>query len=226
MVNATFHRGVRHGRRAVLLALAAAALAWAPAAEARPSVGGIFGYTEVRSDDLGPFVKWTGMLDRFLLEDGEAGGDCTSTSYNACHHQEWQALIADLRGQDLEAQLERVNRFMNQRRYIVDPINWGVRDYWATPRQFFRKQGDCEDYAIAKYLTLRALGVSDAQMRIVVLQDLNLGIPHAVLAVATADGTMILDNQISQVVDARVIRHYQPIYSINERAWWLHRPPG
>ena len=226
MVNAFFRRGVLYGGRTVLLALVAAALTWTSAAQARTLGGGIFGYNEVRSDDLGPFVKWTGMLDRFLQEDDEAGGDCTSTRYNACHHQEWQSLIADLRGLDLADQLDRVNSFMNERRYIVDPINWGVRDYWATPGQFFRKQGDCEDYAIAKYLTLRQLGVPEAQMRIVVLQDLNLGIPHAVLAVVTPEGTMILDNQISQVVDARVIRHYQPIYSINESAWWLHRPPS
>ena len=226
MVNASFRRGVLYGGRMTLLALAAATLALTSTARARVLDGGIFGYNEVRSDDLGPFVKWTGMLDRFLREDGDTGGDCASTSYNACHHREWQSLIADLRGQDLDAQLDRVNRFMNARRYIVDPINWGVRDYWATPGQFFRKQGDCEDYAIAKYRTLRQLGLSDAQMRIVVLQDLNLGIPHAVLAVATPDGTMILDNQITQVVDDRVIRHYQPIYSINESAWWLHRPPG
>lgn len=226
MVNASFRRGVLTDGRTALLALFVAVGTLISAAPVQAIGGGIFGYAEVRSADLGPFVKWTGMLDRFLQEDNDIDGDCTSTRYNACHHQAWQSLIADLRGRDLGDQLDRVNQFMNERRYIVDPINWGVRDYWATPGQFFRKQGDCEDYAIAKYLTLRQLGVSDAQMRIVVLQDLNLGIPHAVLAVATPDGTMILDNQISSVVDARVIRHYQPIYSINETAWWLHRPPS
>ena len=42
---------------------------------------------------------------------------------------------------------------MNRSPYIVDPINWGVKDYWESPGQFFSRKGDCEDYAIAKYLT-------------------------------------------------------------------------
>ena len=60
-------------------------------------------------------------------------------------------------------------------------------------------------------------------MRIVIVQDLNLKVAHAILAVYV-DGTIkILDNQIKQVVDAETIRHYRPIYSVNEDAWWLHR---
>ena len=133
-------------------------------------------------------------------------------------------MIDRLQGQDLTTQLQVVNTFMNERRYIVDPINWGVRDYWSTPGQFFAKFGDCEDYAIAKYLTLKRLGMPAASMRIVVLQDLNLRIAHAVLAVYTEDGIIILDNQIRGTVQASVIRHYKPIFSINEDAWWLHRP--
>jgi len=113
---------------------------------------------------------------------------------------------------------------MNKRRYVVDPVNWGMRDYWSTPRQFFAKFGDCEDYAIAKYLTLKQLGVPVTIMRIVVLQDLNLRTTHAILAVYTGDGIIILDNQIEQTVQASVISHYMPIFSINEEAWWLHRP--
>jgi hypothetical protein len=34
---------------------------------------------------------------------------------------------------------------------------------------------------------------------------------------------MLLDNQISDVVPASVVHHYKPIYSINEKAWWLHK---
>jgi predicted transglutaminase-like cysteine proteinase len=60
-------------------------------------------------------------------------------------------------------------------------------------------------------------------MRIVVLNDLNLRIAHAVLAVYVSGKPYILDNQISKVVPASSIHHYQPVYSINENGWWLHR---
>ncbi|MBO6784654.1 MAG: hypothetical protein JJ899_15470, partial [Alphaproteobacteria bacterium] len=57
----------------------------------------------------------------------------------------------------------------------------------------------------------------------VVLNDQNLKIPHAVLAVRNAGDELILDNQVDRVVSHRVIRHYRPIFSINEEAWWMHR---
>jgi predicted transglutaminase-like cysteine proteinase len=89
--------------------------------------------------------------------------------------------------------------------------------------QFFTKDGDCEDYAIAKYLTLRALGWKADTLRIVVLQDMNLRIAHAILSVYYKGKILLLDNQIAQVVDSRNVRHYQPIYSVNENGWWRLR---
>ena len=89
----------------------------------------------------------------------------------------------------------------------------------------FRMQnGDCEDYAIAKFMALRALGFENPEMRIVVLNDLNLGIAHAILVVYVDGKALVLDNQIRSVVPADSIRHYQPVYSVNEEGWWLHRP--
>ena len=113
---------------------------------------------------------------------------------------------------------------MNKHPYITDPVNWGVDDYWASIGQFFAKDGDCEDYAIAKFYTLRELGWDNDQMRIVVLQDLNLRVAHAILVVQAGERTLVLDNQINQVVEAAAIRHYRPIFSLNETHWWLHRP--
>ena len=101
--------------------------------------------------------------------------------------------------------------------------NWGVEDYWETPNEFLNRDGDCEDFAIAKYKSLRALGLGDDQLRIVVLQDLNLRIAHAVLVVLDGGKAWVLDNQIDQVIDADRIRHYRPYYSINASAYWLHR---
>ncbi|MCR9214526.1 MAG: transglutaminase-like cysteine peptidase [Proteobacteria bacterium] len=180
---------------------------------------GLFGYRETPYDDLKPFPKWRKVLETYQDEPG----DCVSGKYNRCAHQKWLQLIEEWRLLPKEEQLYRVNRHMNLFRYILDPVNWGIRDYWEIPKEFFARFGDCEDYAIVKYFTLRALGWSADDMKIVVLQDMNLGIAHAILVVHHDGKDLVLDNQIGQVVEATRIRHYRPIYSVNEVGWWRHR---
>ena len=176
----------------------------------------IFGSIELFSAKTTRFPKWLGMLDRFQ------GGTklCESAT---CTTKGWMEFIAELQSKDLTTQLKEVNRAFNTRRYILDINNWGEEDYWATPFQFLKKNGDCEDYAISKYFTLKALGVPIEDMRVVALQDLNLNLGHAVLVVYIGDQPMLLDNQIASVVPANSIRHYNPVFSINEAGWWLHR---
>jgi predicted transglutaminase-like cysteine proteinase len=183
----------------------------------------LFGSREVRSASLGPFQKWTGMLERQRDERGLYDGSCTARRFNRCHLQEWRELLRDIAALEPLAQLDAVNAFMNRAPYVTDPVNYGVPDYWATPFQFLIKDGDCEDYAIAKFASLRQLGFRNDQMRIVVVDDVNLRVPHAILVVYIGGRAYVLDNQISRVVPAEVINHYRPIYSINEQAWWLHR---
>lgn len=207
---------------ALLAAAAALLLGLAPQAEAARGSPSVFGSREVRSPDLAPFPKWRGALERYFLEI-EPSRRCEPGLFTTCHLAEWKDFLAEQEGRDLVAKLEAVNAFMNEHSYILDPDNWGVPDYWATPLQFFRKDGDCEDYAIAKFMSLRALGVANDRMRIVVLQDLNLRRPHAVLVVDLGARRVVLDNQIEGLVSASTIRHYRPIYSVNEEAWWLHR---
>ncbi len=212
--------------RLIALVMAGLALfALADTASARRAGGGqsLFGSHEVRSSRMSLFPKWQGALARYFDESKMAEAPCTSTVFNRCHLREWKTFLKGLRGEAPAAQIRLVNQFMNRYRYIIDPRNYGVPDYWATPRQFLTRDGDCEDYAIAKYLSLRALGFDAAKMRIVVLQDLNLGAAHAVLVVYRDRRVLVLDNQIKTVVDQAAIRHYRPIYSINEEAWWLHR---
>jgi predicted transglutaminase-like cysteine proteinase len=202
--------------------LAASLFAAAPAG-AEMQYPALFGSKEVRSANLGPFQKWTWMLDRQRDEKSLYDGPCTARRFNRCHLQEWRQLLKDVAALDPQAQLEAVNTFMNRAPYVTDPVNYGVPDYWATPLQFLSKDGDCEDYAIAKWETLRQLGFQNEQMRIVVVDDLNLRVPHAILVVYMGGRAYVLDNQISRVIPAEIINHYKPIYSINEQAWWLHR---
>lgn len=207
------------------LALLGGILAVAAPGSARAARGGagLFGSHETMRTAGGRFPKWQGALDRTLDERKLLQAACRPDAITACQLQEWQQLLRQLAPLPFERALDAVNLEMNKRAYILDPINWGVPDYWASPGQFFRKNGDCEDYAIAKYMSMRSLGIPVSQMRIVVLHDENLKIPHAVLAVRSGNDQVILDNQTDKIVSHRVIRHYRPIFSINEEAWWLHR---
>ncbi|HUH85562.1 MAG TPA: transglutaminase-like cysteine peptidase [Stellaceae bacterium] len=196
---------------ALLLALAVP-LAWigtAPAAiSARPS---LFGTEEVFSPDNSAFTKWTDMLRRFNSERRRGAP------------AEWQTLVASLRGLDPRTRLERVNAVINGFPYTPSMVNWGERNHWETPFEFLRKSGQCQDYAIAKYMLLRDAGVPAASLRLVVLRDTRQSLDHAVL-VAYLDGEpMLLDNQIGAVVPTAAIGYYQPYYSISEDGWWLHR---
>ena len=184
----------------------------------------LFGTKEVRSKNFKPFKKWTGALSRYAKEQKNLkAGSCKDKTFNECHYNKWQKFLDSIRDKDRRTQVDEVNRFMNKARYILDPINWGVKDYWASPGQFMAKFGDCEDYSIAKFMSLRQLGFTNAELRVVAVKDLNLKIGHAVLAVYLDGKALILDNQIRKVVEAKTIRHYVPVFSINEKYWWRHK---
>jgi len=193
--------------------------------EALAAETGLFGRTERKIPSLGKFPKWRGALDKYFEEADLKTRPCDRSTFNMCELQEWQSFLDGLKnsGKSEAALVDAVNRKMNEKDYILDPINWNLPDYWASPGEFARKHGDCEDYGIAKFMSLRELGIAPDRMRIVVLQDRNLKVAHAVMALDVEDDILILDNQIDSVISHTRIRHYQPIYAVNENAWWLYR---
>lgn len=206
-------------------ALLAASLLGPPAADAgevaHPS---FFNSVEIRSANLRPFRKWRSALAKYSEEQvSKEVRECVSGFFTICHYEELGDFLDERRGDDRWDQLVAVNRYMNSRRYITDPRNWGVKDYWASLGEFMEKFGDCEDYAIAKYLALKRLGWTDDELRVTAVKDLNLKVGHAVLIVSHQGKTWVLDNQIRRVVDTESVRHYQPVFSINELFWWRHR---
>lgn len=213
----------RRGWRCLTAIFVLVMIALAPSG-AGASNAGIFGAVETYHPGLTPFPKWTGAMERYFRTKAKDRGPCHATMFNRCLYRAWMKLLDELKNRPPEYQLGKINYYMNRHRYITDIINWGVLDYWAAPAQFFRKDGDCEDYAIAKYFSLRALGWDADKLRIVVLQDLNLRVAHAILAVYLGDKIMLLDNQISIVVDSKQVRHYSPFYAVNENGWWRLRP--
>jgi predicted transglutaminase-like cysteine proteinase len=183
----------------------------------------LFGYNERPKEGFQLFPMWARVQQQHP-KDQLAERDCSHSRRLSCHLSEWQGFLATLKSQDPRAQIAAVNSYANERKYILDMDNYGVADYWATPKEFLINNGDCEDYSILKYYSLRNLGFSPETLRIVVVQDTNLRIPHAVLAVYLSSDILILDNQVPQVVSHRVAAHYVPVYSINEKQWWMHLP--
>ena len=191
---------------------------------AKKNAPSFFNSKETRSKNLKPFKKWTGALKRFSKEKASRkGGNCSSAQFNSCHYKQWIKFLKKIKKKKKLSQVKAVNSFMNERKYITDPKNWGKKDYWATPGQFMAKFGDCEDYAIAKYMSLRLLGFKDSQLRVVAVKDLNLKVGHAVLVVTVKGKSLLLDNQIKQVVNTKSVKHYRPVFSINTKYWWKHR---
>jgi len=178
----------------------------------------LFGSEERASSNLDPFTKWTGMFARFEIAMDQPRGRQVL--------EVWRHKISSYEGLPLEKMAELVNGYVNEQPYVLDSRNWGKSDYWATPVEFFQRGGDCEDFAIAKYVSLRALGVPEERLRIAIVHDLQKDIPHAVLVVYADSGAMILDNQSDNVEKASRITRYRPIFTINRQAWWLHTKPA
>jgi predicted transglutaminase-like cysteine proteinase len=143
--------------------------------------------------------------------------------------QALQALLASLLATDGEARLRVVNEFFNRRvMFENDSVVWGQNDHWASPLEMLAKgQGDCEDYAIAKYLTLLAAGMPSQQLRLVYVRAM-LGGPdgvaqaHMVLAYyERADAEpLILDNLINDIRPASRRPDLTPVFSFNADGMW------
>lgn len=153
-------------------------------------------------------------------QQGDQG--CESDVGYGCNLNEFQQVIDGLRGADRYTQISEINSYVNKVRYRDDVRVWDKKDYWATPAEFFDRGGDCEDYVIAKYLALRALGIPVEDMRLYVLHDTRQGIPHAVLMIKHVDRELILDNQNQDITSMRANRNYRLLYSLNENTILRH----
>ena len=188
------------------------------------AMAGLFGYQENERNSLEIFPQWLSVLERHIKQNAPEG-NCEARNLDQCHVKHWMMFLKNIQALPKMEQIKKVNQYANEREYILDIENYGLEDYWATPKEFLYNNGDCEDYAITKMLSLKILGFNMQEIKLVVLQDINLQMPHAILAVnVNAKDTVIMDNQIDEVVSHKYILHYVPVYAINERKWWIFLP--
>ena len=159
-------------------------------------------------------------LDPELLEEAEKsyGREARQRLLN------WQELISEDRSTSDREKLEKVNAFFNQVQFIDDALLWKQKDYWATPVEFLvQNGGDCEDFSIAKYFTLKRMGIDEDKLNMTYVKALTLNQAHMVVTYyATPEAEpLILDNLKAEIMAASERGDLMPVFSFNGSGLWL-----
>jgi len=143
----------------------------------------------------------------------------------------WQSmLIAAKQAKQDQDKLTIINNFFNQNiNFVSDLSHWGENDYWATPLEFIASgAGDCEDFSIAKYFSLKEAGVAENKLRLTYVKAINLGQAHMVLTYFARPRSipLVLDNLIPQIKKANQRKDLLPVYSFNGSGLWIAKARG
>jgi predicted transglutaminase-like cysteine proteinase len=167
----------------------------------------------------GMLAKWQGVAQK--IDDDRVQLALCDGDRERCVSEAALKLLAiiDLgRAREGRARLGEVNRAINLAiRATTDLAQFGEVDVWSSPLDTFRSgAGDCEDYAIAKYVALRMAGIPAQDLRLVVMADTMRGEGHAVAAVRLDGHWLMLDNQRMAMVEDLNVRHFRPLFVIDD----------
>ena len=162
--------------------------------------------------------KWLGVAHK--LEDERVQLALCDGDRERCVSEaalKFLRIVDSGRQRDGRTRLAEINRGINLAiRPMEDLVQYGKVDVWSSPLVTFNTgAGDCEDYAIAKYVALQMAGIPAEDLRIVVVLDLN-GEGHAVASVRLDRNWLILDNQRMEMVEDVNARAYRPRFVIDE----------
>jgi predicted transglutaminase-like cysteine proteinase len=162
-------------------------------------------------------AKWNG-----LVADIRAEGDILTRCRNDAQFcpaaaQKFLAVIAEGRAHEGRARLGVINRAINLAiRPVSDLAQWGVEDRWTAPLATLTAGGgDCEDYAIAKYVALIEAGVGEDDVKLIIVRDLALGQDHAVVAARLDDKWIVLDNRRLALLDDVDMPRVEPLFVLD-----------
>jgi predicted transglutaminase-like cysteine proteinase len=164
-------------------------------------------------------AKWSDLQSRLRADDGAAA--VCRANQNACSDaaRRYLAILDIGRKREGRVRLGWINRAVNMAiRPTSDWAQYGLADFWASPLQTLANgAGDCEDYAIVKYVALRELGILPEDLRLVIVQDDKHEVGHAVVAVRYEQRWLILDNRTMAILDAEDVRYYRPLFSLDQQ---------
>jgi predicted transglutaminase-like cysteine proteinase len=173
-----------------------------------------FNILPVKGGDV--LVKWNGVKAAMRAES-EVFARCRQ-NMNACPKgaKSFLAIVDEGRSLSGRARIGVINRAINM---AIEPVSdmaqWGVPDRWSAPFETFTTgKGDCEDYAIAKYVALGEAGIAADDIKLMIVRNTAANEDHAVTAVRL-DGTwIILDNRWLKMVEDAAMSQAVPLFSL------------
>ena len=141
----------------------------------------------------------------------------------------WQNLVHTDNSKTEMEKLDKVNKFFNDFPFVDDIEHWGKEDYWATPVEFLASRGgDCEDFSLAKYFTLKAMGVPEKKLYLTYVKALKLNQAHMVLTYYSKPSAepLVLDNLNKKIQVASKRKDLLPVYTFNGDGLWLAKQRG
>ena len=179
-----------------------------------------FGLSATSLTGGGLYDKWQGVQRRLedeLVQLALCEGDPDRCASPAA--LKFLAIVDAARLREGRARIGEVNRAVNLAiRPVSDFAQYGQPDVWSSPlATLVRGGGDCEDYAIAKYVALRLAGIAPDDLRIVVMHDTLHGEDHAVAAARLDGHWLTLDNNRMMMVEDTNVRNYRPTFVIDQQ---------
>jgi predicted transglutaminase-like cysteine proteinase len=195
--------------------------------EAKPVGREPFGLFTFRAPEGMLWRKWRN-IEADMARDQLTLNRCRADA-EACppHAAQFLRLIGAVNAKSGRARLEEANRAVNMAiRYVSDYSQHGEADRWSAPlASFATAKGDCEDYAIAKYVALREAGVARENLQLVLVRDRAVRQDHAVLAARLDDRWLILDNRQSPLIEDSNASYFTPLFAINHDGVHLFAAP-
>ena len=198
-----------------------------PQKEAPPLGKEPFGLFTFRAPEGLLWRKWRGVeaaisKEQTVLDQCRADAESCPT-----YAAQFLRLINAVKSKSGRAKLDEANRGVNAAiRYVSDYAQHGEADRWSAPlATFATAKGDCEDYAIAKYVALREAGFPRDELQVVLVRDRAVGQDHAVLAAHLDDRWLILDNRRSELIEDADATSFTPLFAINHDGVHLFAAP-
>jgi predicted transglutaminase-like cysteine proteinase len=183
-----------------------------------PSLAEPFGLGVLPVEAGGILAKWNGV-EADIRADEEILGRCRDNA-ELCPGpaKNFLAIVAEGRALTGRSRIGVINRAVNLAiAPMSDQAQWGVPDRWSSPLETFTTgRGDCEDYAIAKYVALTAAGVDAQDVKLVIVQDRATGQDHAVVATRLDGKWLMLDNRRLRLVEDSETRDILPLFVLDD----------
>ena len=164
-------------------------------------------------------AKWADLQSRIQSEQ-ETLAACRAGATNCPAAARRFLQIVELgRQRKGRARLAEINRAVNfSIRPVSDSAQYGVADFWSAPLVTLGAgAGDCEDYAVLKYVALREAGIAPDDLRLLSVYYPRRRTNHVVVAVHLGEEWLILDNLTLIMINSSDARHYRPLFVLDHR---------